>query len=1033
MSLFSTGGGHFIPRVVINLLDMLCISIYLLDIVLRLVVNNGQNRAKHLLIYKDNWLLLRLLCAAVLLVDSVVFLTSPQPIRFTQALIPVIYITRRNSLRQMVHGLVNAFVKSFSLLSFLLLVHLLWSYFGFVLFRGVPVEGDNRFVDFPTSLLTVLQCATSRSYSLFALVPYYEVNPTASLFFLALTIAADLICINLIVAVGNRQYRLFSTLLFKRQLRNRRQAFVAIHALLSDDKGFVSRETWLEFCSHIQGKYSVTREAADLLFSLECEGSCDKVGFDCVDCVGFFRLSALLSARVDIDKEKVPWHMLESAAEGGAGAGGGLMNPKDLSEEGEVGRTVRALTKDNLSGRERVSSVLEGEEKEGEGVTGEAPCRGHPLIHSLLSGENSLVPSAAAATTVADTVIGKEAWEREGVVCRMDRAFSDPSLSPMLAPLLGLDAQTIRRTRSISSNDLHFNSPERNKQVPVLHHWRMDTLPSRWEIKPRADMALLSDIDHTDMNNIDELELLSATTRSHVSPWMHILYWLRLMAARMIKYTIPSSHLLPRLPPTITRLLPAVCSPYGSFFFLIKVLLAIQLVFLSRRQNTLAWIRLGWVLEAFLWMEMLLLMFAWGVDVYFRRGGFGYITSLNVITLIVMILVGSNSNETFSLSYFLLLIFQSCRFVVFFRYLAGADLFLALVPLLLRVLFLIFCVIYFFAVLGHTRLCHAFNASNIDTGADDDAFMWLPFEHMFNFNSMLQTMYTLFYVMMLGNWTWIMDAAACTERIPSLLYFYSFRLLMTLVVIPIMFAFIIQSFICKRDHEEASRSSCESIGTAGSLPPTNHCVVSDTVSHKPKVAVAASGVSPGGAGGGDGEAAIHRALQRVASKRNLSLSPSKPYPPAPSPALEIAHGSPGHRSNVIRSEKDILRMWKLGRLSVQTMFEAYAMGVLFPAREVDCSAADATSKPPSRQCLRVSGGCDSPPIVTRSISEGGGGISSWGGSGGHSTLRKGAYQVLSVACHILLLILHVLQPVTSRCWLCDKAAAITHCVACACV
>ncbi len=101
-------------------------------------------------------------------------------------------------------------------------------------------------------MLTVLQCVASRSYSILALTPYYDVNPTSALFFLCLTIAADLVCINLIVAVGNRQYKIFSGLLYKRQLRNRRQAFVAIHDLLADDKGYITRDTWVGFCSHIQ-------------------------------------------------------------------------------------------------------------------------------------------------------------------------------------------------------------------------------------------------------------------------------------------------------------------------------------------------------------------------------------------------------------------------------------------------------------------------------------------------------------------------------------------------------------------------------------------------------------------------------------------------------------------------------------------------------------------------------------------------------------------------------------------------------------
>ena len=201
------------------------------------------------------------------------------------------------------------------------------------------------FYNFPTTMMTVW--VASRVFSILALSPYYEVNPTASLFFLALTIAADLVCINLIVAVGYQQYQLFSKTLYKRQLCNRRQAFVAIHSLLADDRGFVSRETWLGFCSHIQGKYSVKRQAADLLFSLECEKDNDQAGFDCVDAVGFFRLSGLLSARIDIDVTKVvpatptgettsaPWGTGEddSEADGGPLIESNVLSCRDIEED----------------------------------------------------------------------------------------------------------------------------------------------------------------------------------------------------------------------------------------------------------------------------------------------------------------------------------------------------------------------------------------------------------------------------------------------------------------------------------------------------------------------------------------------------------------------------------------------------------------------------------------------------------------------------------------------------------------------------
>ncbi len=136
VDIYSTGGGEYVPKIVINMFDLFCILVYLFDILMRLVVNNGENRVKRLPPFKDKWVLMRLVCVVILLFDCVLFLFTRQPLRFARALIPIIYISRRNSMRQMVHGLLISFSKSTSILTFLVLVHMFWTYLGFVIFRG---------------------------------------------------------------------------------------------------------------------------------------------------------------------------------------------------------------------------------------------------------------------------------------------------------------------------------------------------------------------------------------------------------------------------------------------------------------------------------------------------------------------------------------------------------------------------------------------------------------------------------------------------------------------------------------------------------------------------------------------------------------------------------------------------------------------------------------------------------------------------------------------------------------------------------
>jgi len=301
ISLFSMERRDYISAITVNFIDLFCTLVYLVEISLRLAVNNSKGRFSELLLYKDKWIFIRLLCVSLIFIDSVVCLVTQIPVRFGRCLIPVIYIARRNSLRQMVHGLFLSVINSFPILMFLVAVHFFWSFLGYIVFRGVYVEYGDRFHTFGDAMLTVLQSATSRSFGIFALMPYYEITSTSALFFFALTVTADLICVNLIVAVGFWQYKGFSKVLFRRLLRNRRQAFVAIHDLLSDERGFISRDKWIAFCSNIRGKYSVTRQVAEVLFSLECEKMNTKEGFDCIDSIGLFRISALLSARVIVD------------------------------------------------------------------------------------------------------------------------------------------------------------------------------------------------------------------------------------------------------------------------------------------------------------------------------------------------------------------------------------------------------------------------------------------------------------------------------------------------------------------------------------------------------------------------------------------------------------------------------------------------------------------------------------------------------------------------------------------------------------
>jgi uncharacterized membrane protein len=126
-----------------------------------------------------------------------------------------------------------------------------------------------------------------------------------------------------------------------------------------------------------------------------------------------------------------------------------------------------------------------------------------------------------------------------------------------------------------------------------------------------------------------------------------------------------------------------------------------------------------------------------------------------------------------------------------------------MLPLVLRVLFLLFTVIYFFSVIGYYRFCGAFDdekAADVDDWAD----RWVPYHQQLNFNTMLQTTYTLFEVAVLGNWSFVMRAAMLSGFASALLFFYAYRLAMTLIIIPILTSFIIQVYNARSARHAAS-------------------------------------------------------------------------------------------------------------------------------------------------------------------------------------------------------------------------------------
>lgn len=172
-----------------------------------------------------------------------------------------------------------------------------------------------------TGIAEALHCFTSRPYVLKALNTIYPNNQASALYFVSLTLAADVLCIALIVATGAKHYKQFAADILHQRLVDRRHAITcAFHAVAiapvpaensndsadaEDGEGVqegqstlerdadkrhshtrsphsrteaspqvidaewrVSREQWLRLCEKLGGKYATPPHTASFIFDM---------------------------------------------------------------------------------------------------------------------------------------------------------------------------------------------------------------------------------------------------------------------------------------------------------------------------------------------------------------------------------------------------------------------------------------------------------------------------------------------------------------------------------------------------------------------------------------------------------------------------------------------------------------------------------------------------------------------------------------------------------------------------------------------
>jgi hypothetical protein len=199
---------------------------------------------------------------------------------------------------------------------------------------------------------------------------------------------------------------------------------------------------------------------------------------------------------------------------------------------------------------------------------------------------------------------------------------------------------------------------------------------------------------------------------------------------------------------------------FKCYEFIIRVLLIMQLVNICNTDNHQKfWYVVGWVLEVGFILEALLNSMHVGFKRYIKTTGYGYIHVINVVTFFLMLEVGrvKSDNRANDSDFIALVVLQSIRIVRFFKLLKDSALFNSILPLLLRVVVLVTCVIYFFSVFAHNRFCDTLRVGAAENN-DDIADQWIPYDNLLNFETFPLTMFTLFEISILGNWSMVSSA-----------------------------------------------------------------------------------------------------------------------------------------------------------------------------------------------------------------------------------------------------------------------------------
>jgi hypothetical protein len=635
------------------IVDVVCLLIYLFDMALVFNVDSTNKR-----LIKKPWSAFRLFCCFLLFLECIAFSSAEfAGVRLVRSVFPLFLISRRTNLQKIMQGLMASAIKSLTVVTALFCVIILWSFVGFLVFRDLDPDdgGLQRYNTYYDAMFATLHCFTSRPFCLMALKPYFQLNEAAAVFFVTLTVAADIICISLIVGIGSSEYKLFAASYVKNRIEGRAYTSRLVFDAFCNKDKLLDRSTWCRLCVSMNSKFHRSKGEAVIMFSLEDD---QDTGF--IDYLSFVRLCALIAQRVVI------------------------------------------MVPDNLR--------IEGDTRSG------------------------------MPTDLGEALMNTEATR------------SEASRSSLILASVGNSNSEVLRSSSDSISYSNANHP------PLISKkYRRYHLVSLFGESQTASKLVVN------MSNNCYI-ILSAS--------ISIKFW-----ADQI-FTVSVRDLV-------------MCIVY--------LLLVVYLVEISAVGCAAGWFSLGFVLEAIFWLDMIIHIGAFGWAEYTSRILNCFAVIINLSTFVSMV-VQAHHHQSGNIKGGPLLatiVTQSLRMIFPFFAVNDVAIFERILPILIRAGFVYFSFIYFYAIFAHNFFCGDLD-TNLAAEGDDDSTTWVTYASILNFNTYLQAVFTMFEMSILGNWSIVMDAAAKKAKTRAYVFFYSFRLLVTLNVLPLLIGFVMQAFVGAR-------------------------------------------------------------------------------------------------------------------------------------------------------------------------------------------------------------------------------------------